>query len=257
MLTLLLVASRVVGAQIPVPTPPPTPTPLPVALSLVLPESLPPFERPNGALLRPGTLRYQLSLRTPNGQSVPLGARTVVVTDSAIGGAVGWLIAESRTGTVVETTDSVYAARGDLTPARWTATIGRAQFAASFTRDSMFGAFQGYQGRSSFALPVPAGALLSAGMVERIAELLPLRVGYRAGAALVLVDGAGPRAVPAELVVDRIARVDASGGAVDCWVLSLRAGAVEERLWISVQGTRVVRTEQATVQGTLIAELLP
>ena len=243
-------------AQIPVPTQPPTPTPLPVLPAVVLPESLAAFERPNGALLRPGTLRYQLSLRKADGQSVPLGARTVVVTDSALGGTPGWLIAESRTGTVVETTDSVFVARGDLTPVRWIATIGRAQFGASFTRDSMYGAVQSYQGRFSFAVAVPAGTLLSAGMVERVAELLPLRIGYHAGATLLVVDGVAPHALLAELRVDRDERIDVGGRTADCWVLAIDTGALELRLWIDKQGSRVVRTEQATAEGLLVATLL-
>ncbi|MEP6618957.1 MAG: hypothetical protein ABJE47_06575 [bacterium] len=239
---IVLCVSSVAGAQVPVLTPA---------------ESLATFERPNGALLRPGTLRYQLSLRKPNGEAVSLGTRTVVVSDSSLGGAPGWLIAESRAGTAVPTTDSVYLARGDLWPARWSATIGRAQLGASFTRDSMFGAVQGYQGRTSFALPVNAGSLLSAGMVERLVELLPLQVGYRTAATLILVDGAAPHAVAAELVVDREERIDVAGGATECWVLAVRAGALEERLWVSKQGARVVRTEQATATGLVISVLLP
>jgi hypothetical protein len=223
----------------------------------VLPESLPPFARPNGALLRAGTLRYALTLRKPDGQVVPLGSRLVTVADTVLGGVPGWMIAEARTGTVLETTDSVYLARADLTPERWISTIGRAQMAASITRDSMFGAVQSYQGRASFALALPAGALLSAGMVERMIELLPLQIGYRASATLILVEGASPRAVPAEILVERDERIDVGGRATDCWLVALRAGALEERLWVSKEGARVVRVEQAMADGVSIATLAP
>jgi hypothetical protein len=223
----------------------------------VVAESLPPFARPNGALLRPGTLRYALTLRKPDGQVVPLGSRVVTVADTVLGGVPGWMIAEARTGTVLETTDSVYLARADLTPERWISTIGRAQMAASITRDSMFGAVQSYQGRASFALALPAGALLSAGMVERMIELLPLQIGYRASATLILVEGATPRAVPAEILVERDERIDVGGRATDCWLVALRAGALEERLWVSKDGARVVRVEQAMADGVSIATLAP
>jgi hypothetical protein len=223
----------------------------------VLAESLPPFARPNGALLRAGTLRYALTLRKPDGQVVPLGSRLVTVGDTVLGGVPGWMIAEARTGTVLETTDSVYLARGDLTPERWISTIGRAQMAASITRDSMFGAVQSYQGRASFALALPAGALLSAGMVERMIELLPLQIGYRASATLILVEGASPRAVPAEILVERDERIDVGGLATDCWLVALRAGALEERLWVTKEGARVVRVEQAMADGVSIATLAP
>src|SRR3978361_454011 len=70
------------------------------------PDSLVPFERPNGALLRPGSLTYQLSLRKPDGSSVPLGVRTVNVSEQMLGGVPSWSIVESRSGTVVPTLDS-------------------------------------------------------------------------------------------------------------------------------------------------------
>jgi hypothetical protein len=172
-----------------------------------------------------------------------------------LGGVPGWLIAESRRGTVVETTDSVSLARADLTPEHWSATIGRAQFAASFSRDSIFGAVDTYQGRASFASPLPQNALLSAGMVERVVEMLPLKVGYRVSATLVLIAGASPQLLPAEIVVDRDARAGYAGRQIDCWLVAVRAGAIEERLWVSKDGARVVRTEQAIADGVLVSVL--
>jgi len=207
--------------------------------------------------MRPGTLTYALSLIKPSGETTALGIRTVTVSDATLGGNPGWLIADARTGTVVPTSDSVFVARADLMPERWIATIGRSQFGASFTRDSVFGAVQSYQGRASFSLPVPANVLLSAGMVERVIELLPLRDGYRAGVSLLLVDGLEPRVVPAEIIVERSEQVTAGNGAVDAWRVALRWGAMEQRLWIARDGTRVVRTEQALTDGVLISLLQP
>lgn len=249
-------APYVALAQIPIPTQPPTPVPLPISVVPVVGDSLPPFERPNGALMRPGSLTYALSLNKPNGQVIPLGTRTVSVSDATLAGTPGWLVAEARVGTAVESTDSVWLARADLAPERWSATIGRAQLGAAFSSDSVFGAIESYQGRSSFAMAVPPGALLSAGMVERLIELLPLRVGYRASASLLLIDGASPRSLPAEIVVDREERTQSGGRAVDCWVVAIRAGALEQRLWVSKNGSRVVRTEQAVAEGLLWAVLV-
>ena len=223
----------------------------------VLPDSIASFERPNGMLMRPGTLTYVLSLIKPSGETTALGTRTVVVSDAMLGGNPGWLIVEARSGTVVPSVDSVYVARADLMPERWSATIGQSQLGASFTRDSVFGAVQGYQGRASFLLSVPANILLSAGMMERILELLPLREGYRAAAALLLVDGLTPRVVPAEIDVERSEPVTVANRAVDAWRVALRWGAMEQRLWIARDGSRVVRTEQALPSGMLTAELQP
>lgn len=205
--------------------------------------------------MRTGLLTYALLLTRPTGQVVQLGIRTVNVTEASIGGTQAWLVAEARTGTVVESTDSMYLARADLAPVRWSATIGRAKLGASFSRDSAFGAMETYQGRSSFAMVLPPGALLSAGMVERVIELLPLRVGYRASASLVVVDGAVPRVIPSEIVVDREERVRVGARDDDCWVVAIRAGVLEQRLWVSKRDSRVIRVEQSLPDGTLSATL--
>ena len=248
----VLCAASVAGAQIPPQPPLPTlnPTTAPVG-----PDGLQPLQRPNGMLMRAGTVTYRLFLTTPQGQSVALGIRTVVVSDATLGGNPGWLIAEERTGSAVATSDSVVVTRADLVPERWSATIGRSQLGASFTRDSVFGAVQSYQGRASFALAVPANTLLSAGMVERVLELLPLREGYHAGASLLLVDGLTPRVVPAEIAVERSERVMVGTREVDAWRVTLRWESKEQRLWIGKDDLRVVRTEQALPNGVLTAEV--
>lgn len=212
------------------------------------------FERPNGALLQPGTLVYDL-FTIRDSTRISQGVRTVVVTEATVAGLASWLVADTRSGTVVETRDSLYLARADLSPQRWVASIGRAQLAVSFSRDSMFGGLQSYQGRSSFAAALPPGALVTAGMVDRIVELLPLAPGFRAAASLVQLDLGAPREVPAELAVAGEEKVLLADREVDCWVVTLRAGAVAERLWVSKSPSRVVRTEQPTNGGILTAAL--
>ena len=221
----------------------------PVSTSAQLLDTLPAFERPNGSLLRTGALTYALALTKPGGATTALGVRTVTITEAQLGGAPGWLVAESRTGTVVATSDSVYLSRADLAPERWSATNGSSKVGASFSRDSVFGAVDSYQGRSSFALAVPPNVLLSAGMLERVLELLPLREGYHVGASLLLIEGASQHLMPAEIIVRPPEPIDIGGMTVDAWLVLLRWGANEERLWIARGATRVVRTEQAVVGG--------
>ena len=229
---------------------------LPNALAHVPVESLPPFARPNGLLLRPGSFVYQLSSRRDT-LVTPLGRRTVVVSETTFAGSPSWLIAESRTGTAVMTSDSLYLARSDLSPSRWVASSGDAQLASSFSHDSMFLAMQSYQGRSSVVSVLPPGALLTPGMVDRIVELLPLAIGFRTGATIVLIEMGTPRAIPAELRVDRDERLELPDRGVDCWVVVLRAGPLEERIWVSKETPRVQKTEQATGAGVLSGVLLP
>ena len=229
---------------------------VPNALANAPVESLPPFARPNGLLLRPGALTYTLSSRRDT-LVTPLGQRSVVVTETTFAGSPAWLIAESRTGTAVPTTDSLYVARADLSPVRWLATNGKTQLASSFGPDSMYVAMQTYQGRASLVTPLPPGTLLTAGMVERIVEMLPLEVGFRTGATILLFELGMPRAIPAELRVDREEALVLPDRTVDCWVVILRAGTLEQRLWVSKEGSRVVKTEQGTGAGVLSAVLVP
>jgi len=225
----------------------------PVGVVAPAADSVGPFERPSGAALRSGTSAFRLTLQR-DGRSTPLGTRTVDVRESQLGGTDVWLIAERREGTVVPTSDSLWLTRAELAPERWIATIDKTQMAASFSKDSVFGAIQSYQGRASFSSPVAAGSLITPGMTERIIELLPLQLGYHALATLLLLDAGTPRTLPAELLVEREDRARIGGGDVDCWVVLLRAGSLEERLWLSKGDRRVLRTEQRTGGGVLVAE---
>ena len=231
--------------------------PAPAPAAQVTMDTLPSYDRPNGALLRAGTLTYAITLIRPAGDSTPLGRRTVTVSEVTAGGVPSWLIAESRMGTVVETTDSVSLVRADLAPERWSATNGKSRFAASFSRDSMFGGADTYQGRSSFGVPVPSNTLLSAGMAERVIEMLPLRDGYHVGAYLVIVAGATPEVVRSEISVDSTDTLTIGRQSVECWRVLLRTPATEERLWVARDGARVVRTEQLVPGGTLRADFQP
>ena len=229
----------------------------PAAIGQIGVDTIPSFERPNGALLRTGELTYALTLTRPGADATPLGTRVVAVSELSVGGIPSWLIAERRSGTILETTDSVSLARADLAPERWSATIGKARFGASFTRDSMFGGTETYQGRASFGIPVPSNALLSAGMAERIIEMLPLREGYRVSAALVLVDGQSPQVVRSEIVVDGTEVLTVGRQAIECWRVLLRTAATEERLWVARDGARVIRSEQLVPGGILRGDFQP
>jgi hypothetical protein len=232
----------------------PSSTPPGVVAPAAAVDSLFAFEHPIGAPLRTGSSTYRLSLLRDAGP-VALGERTVEVTEAQLGGVATWLVAERRTGSAVPTTDSLWLSRAELIPLRWVGTVDRAQLAASFSHDSIFGAMQSYAVRSSFTTPLLPGVLVTPGMTERTVEMLPLHAGYRAAASLILVDQGTPRALPAELSVEREEHIRTSAGDADCWVVLLRAGAMEERLWVDKGKRLVVRTEQPTTSGRLVGEL--
>lgn len=237
----------------PAPVPDPVPD-LPAVTPTGVTDSAGYFARPNGMLMRPDSATYTLELRRDT-VLVPLGQRTVVVSESMLGGVPEWLVAESRTGTAIATYDSLHLRRADLAPVRWTARNGVSQIAVSFTADSMFAALQDYQGRGSFAAGLPPGALITPAMVDRLLALVPLGIGYRSGASLVNIEERGPQAVPATLSVEGEEQVLLGAQAVDCWVVVLRAPTTEKRYWVQKSPQRVVKTQRQTANGTL-TELL-
>ena len=234
---------------------PPAPVPEPVGdLPRVTPtavtDSAGYFARPNGMLMHPDTMTWALELRRDT-LIVPLGVRTVMVSESMTGGIPDWLVAESRTGTAIATYDSLHLRRADLTPVRWSARNGVSQLAVSFTNDSMFAALQDYQGRGSFAAGIPPGALLTPAMVDRVLALVPLSLGYRSGASLVNIADRGPQAVPATITVEGEQPLMLGTQSVDCWIVVLRTPTSEIRYWVEKSPQRVVKTERQSANGTL------
>jgi hypothetical protein len=229
----------------------PEPVPdLPAVTPTAVTDSAGYFARPNGMLMHPDTATYTLELRRDT-VLVPLGARTVVVSASTMGGVPDWLVAESRTGTAIATYDSLHLRRVDLAPVRWTARNGVSQLAVSFTADSMFAALQDYQGRGSFAAGIPPGALITPAMVDRLLALVPLGVGYRSGASLVNIEERGPQAVPATISVEGEEQVMLGAQQVDCWLVVLRTPTTEKRYWVQKSPQREVKTERQAANGTL------
>jgi len=53
----------------------------------------------------------------------------------------------------------------------------------------------------------------------------------------------------------KVERIRTSAGDADCWVVLLRAGVMEERLWVDKSRKSVVRTEQVTPTGRVVGEL--
>jgi hypothetical protein len=233
----------------PAPVPEPVPD-LPAVTPTAVTDSAGYFARPNGMLMHPDTATYTLELRRDT-VLVPLGARTVVVSASTLGGVPDWLVAESRTGTAIATYDSLHLRRVDLALVRWTARNGVSQLAVSFTADSMFAALQDYQGRGSFAAGIPPGALITPAMVDRLLALVPLGVGYRSGASLVNIEERGPQAVPATISVEGEEQVMLGAQQVDCWLVVLRTPTTEKRYWVQKSPQRVVKTERQAANGTL------
>jgi hypothetical protein len=150
---------------------------------------------------------------------------------------------ESRTGTGIAASDSLYADLSSLTPLHWSATLGSARLAAEFRGDTAFGATSAPQNRRSMVAPVPAGTLVSGAMLETELRLLPLQSTWEDSASTLSVTLSGVTVLPTRLAVIGEDRVRVPAGTFDCWVVSFHAGVVARGLyWVTKSDPIVVRT---------------
>ncbi|HYD51904.1 MAG TPA: hypothetical protein VEA99_04730 [Gemmatimonadaceae bacterium] len=218
-----------------------------------------PAARPalDGARLSPERRVYQLTVLR-GGLPTTVGERTVTVRDASHGGLPAWSIVELRRVAAATSVDSAIVARGDLAPLHWEGTVAGARLVAGVSRDTLYGVVASPAARRSIAAGGVGGAVLNAAMLEVMLPLMPLQVGWSAPLALVVVDAAGARVVPAQLVVEREESVQVPAGRFDCWVVTLRVMRATRTLWVSRDGRGVVRSEERMpdIDGAVLEQAL-
>jgi len=192
----------------------------------------------DGARLRGGRLEYALQAASDSG-AVPLGTRVLEIVAVSYGGGAAWVLSESRAGTAVTTSDSLYVTQGDLLPLRWVASAGPARMAIEFGADSGRGLATGPSGRVPYSLPSRPGLVVTAGMAEALLRVAPLRTGWEASGELVIADLSGARVVAVRLAVEGEERVRVPAGEFDSWVVAMRGDGIEHRWWVRRDGTAV------------------
>jgi len=195
---------------------------------------------------RTDTLAHRDSIWVHDSLSVPIGGRTVSAEEATYQGSPAWLLLETRTTERGSATDSLLVRRDDLRPLHWGATLGPARLSAEFVADTaLFGATSGPTGRRSVVANVPAGALVSASMLETMLRLLPLQAGWHDSTVSVSITLGSDLLLPTTLSVIRQETVSVPGGIFDCWVVDARAAGAETLYWVSKQNPAVVRSIQA------------
>jgi hypothetical protein len=207
--------------------------------------------------LRPARYVYELSM-SRDGGAQPLGWQTVSVTDATYGGAPSWLILESRMGGGIPGLDSLVVSRDALAPLHWGASTGLAKLAAEFTRDTVYGATSSPLGKRSVVAPAPRGVIASEGMLDELLQLAPLDYGWAADATLLVADVAGTRLLAAHLAAEREEEVTVPAGTFSAWIVSLRTGQGEKRIWVSKEPRLIVKSSQTLPQlnGAVLERVL-
>jgi hypothetical protein len=199
--------------------------------------------------LRPTRHVYELSM-SRDGATQPLGWQTISLSDATYAGAPSWLILESRMGGGIPGLDSLVVSRDALAPLHWGASTGLAKLAAEFTGDTLYGATSSPLGKRSLVAPAPRGVIASEGMLDNLLQLAPLDYGWAAEATLLVADVAGTRLVAAHLTAEREEEVTVPAGTFASWVVSLRTGQGEKRIWVSKEPRLIVKSVQTLPQLT-------
>ena len=170
-----------------------------------------------------------------------IGQREVALATTLYAGQPAWLITEARSG-IVPSKDSLFLGL-DLRPLHWSSELGRSRLGAEFSGDSIFGAVVTPTARRSMILASRPDILVSTGMIEALAGLLPLSADWSDSVAVLAVDAGDAMLLPAELAVTGEAQ-SSPGDTTVAWVLSVRTERSQLQLWVDKGSGLVRRIEQ-------------
>ncbi len=191
--------------------------------------------------LKPSQFVYLTTLER-DASTVPLGTRTITVSQATYVGAPAWLLVEQHAGDGVPTEDSLFADVGALRPVHWSATSGEAHLALEFRSDSAFGGTSTPGGRRSMTLAVPAGTLVSGAMLETVLRLLPLTTAWEDSMPVLSIGVGSNSVLPTRIAVIGEDRVRVPAGTFDCWVVSVHADQTKGLYWVTKSDPIVVRS---------------
>lgn len=182
--------------------------------------------------------------------SVPstIGDQQFAVTPMDYAGTPAWMLAAVGQQGVVAMVDSLVVRRADLQPLHWTASLGVTRLAVEFTRDTVFGAMSSPLGKQNLVFANRADMLVNTMEVDVLLASVPLAIGWRDSASVLVVDAGGAAVAPAMLVLEGEEPITVPAGEFDCWIVSLESERGAERLWVSKLGQVVVRSEQILPQ---------
>lgn len=207
--------------------------------------------------IQAATFTYRLAL-TRDSVTSPIGDQRFVISFLDYAGTPAWMLAREGMQGVSATSDSLVVRRSDLRPLHWTVVHGLARVAAEFTADSIFGALSSPLGKQNVVLPNRADVLVSVMDVDAVLAALPLTLGWRDSATVLVIDAGGSAIAPATLAVEGEEHVTVPAGEYDCWIVSLETERGSERLWVTKQGQIVIRAEQVLPEqgGALLSRVL-
>lgn len=204
------------------------------------------------ARLQPYRRYYNLVVQGRD-STTTVGMSETSLARATYAGAPSWLLVETRTG-IVASAESLYVTPA-LRPVHWSSSLGAARLGTEFVGDSIYGAVTGPRGKQNIVLGGSQDLMVSTPMIAMLLPLLPLSRQWSDSIAVMAVDLATSRIIPAELsvVAEEELTVD-STLTRPTWVVALRAGARSIQFWVDKDIPAVLRVQQTLPPhtGTLL-----
>jgi hypothetical protein len=197
--------------------------------------------------LRAGKWTYVTRL-IGEGQPRSLGFRTLEVRSSTYERTPAWLLVDTRRMATVTLAESLYVRRADLAPLLRAAHTADGESVTHFTHDSVSTSFSGPSGKSAVSTPNVPGVIPTTYLLEALTQSAPVGVGWRASAQLAALGRKQKQSgvIPVELRTVGEERILVPDGEFDCWLLSLKLGRSEQRIWVR-KSDRVILKQMTPV----------
>ena len=194
--------------------------------------------------IKPFRRSYDIVVQSVDSTRI-IGRRDVSFEEVAIAdSSQGWVLVESRTG-VVRSADTIFLSP-DLRPLRWRSAVGPATLDAVFTADSMSGTMRVGSAGGRVAIAIPPDLVASAAELEVLASLLPLGPAWSDSVNALEITFGGARVEHSELAViaEDLVAISSETPPRSAWILSLRSGAKESRVWVDRKTGDVLKAQQ-------------
>jgi hypothetical protein len=142
--------------------------------------------------------------------------------------------------------ESLFVARADLTPLHLATHRPGSDAQIGFAPDSIRGTFASDSGEKRASMSNVPSVVPTSYALEAMLSLLELKPDWSSTVRLLAFGPGSAATIPVELKVVGEENAKIPDGEFPSWLVTLRAGAGEQRLWVRKSDRRVVRTSTPT-----------
>jgi len=201
--------------------------------------------RLDGNALKPGKITYITRLMS-DGQARRLGYRVFEVSPSTYEGKPAWLMVDAQHITTYVIAESLFVAKSDLTPLHLATHRPGSDAQIVFAPDSIRGTFVSDSGETRATMANVPSAVPTSYALKAMFPLLELKPDWTSTVKLLAFGPGSAVTIPVELKVAGEENAKIPDGEFPSWLVTLRVGAGEQKLWVRKSDHRVLRTATPT-----------